>query len=385
MSYTVYTALAVFVSLFSLLSNIFPDTLERWGVARRLIAQEGVQRQRRAPVPIIREAGAAGCSQPSLGNFVSVFGVAGRDVVVVDSQVYGRAASIKGPLTIENSTIGKSTFSAPQSCPLLNAAHLFPYAALSGSSARVVASEIVSGNIGVKEGKDVDEESLSVLEGRGCGVLVPDYGFGSLEGDLKVLVDGVSDLEPTVSVALHRAAPPKLVFKLSSSVAGSSITQVAYIDGGALGQVRLIGMSLPGGPANQKLNPGSTLLVNVFGTGTIELKDLDTSMVTYPHKVLWNFFEAEHVVLDSIDFFGTVLAKGGITVRDSRVVGGVFALGGVEVRGGAVKGPGFDGCMPVKGLAPLKEIQRQKRDLGEEKRVTVTITVTETKWAVPTI
>lgn len=125
----------------------------------------------------------------------------------------------------------------------------------------------------------------------------------------------------------------------SFSYTGSDAVAVFEIDGAALFARN----------GNWSLNPGAaeTVIINVSGTdirnsGGVNFNGFDA---TGSANILWNFYEAENVYLDSSRFTGAVLAPWASIYFGTEINGAVAArsLSG----GGSVRGSGFAWTPPV--------------------------------------
>ncbi|KAI9100383.1 hypothetical protein DFS34DRAFT_648303 [Phlyctochytrium arcticum] len=420
---TLYTTLVVLITSFFVATNLFPQQVERLGLAHDWIRPPRLQRSRRAPIPLLRSTlvdiprtgGDAKCPRPALGRMVSAWHLVGGDIVLgPGSTVTGRVCSLGG-VEVTEASIGRGTFPQPVGCALLVDMRMPVYAVISRRDVSITNSEILNGHVALDSGDpqlaNVDSTTKSQLLSRGCNIIFGGphgsiYDFSRLRKDLEGLIEELADLPPTTRATYYRLAPPKLIVALpdptddsggrksddqklwswaspstffhnlrgkfgsSPSSVGDNAplssgpsTHIVHLDGWIISTIKIFGLTIgtrgsqpttaTGQPAHMDLDPGATLIINIDSPNsgeTVVLDNVDTTMLTFPHKVIWNFYGAAKVRIVGSEIFGTVVAKGDVEIESSRVLGGVYALGKVALsgEGSKINGPLFDGCAPVK-------------------------------------
>ncbi|KAI8817167.1 uncharacterized protein EV422DRAFT_257925 [Fimicolochytrium jonesii] len=383
----VYAVAIAAATVFALAANVFPDALERLGVSKDWIREQPVSRARRAPVRITQPKSTSDCLNPSFGHAASLFHLFVKDTVASEGEsvVHGRLA-VGGAADLTGWSIGASIFPQPQTCAALSQARIYPYALTTGSTLTMSSGSVTNGHIGTNGAPSnttkfqIGDAVQRGLVSRQCGVediADLEFDFSETQKEVEMISKKLFELEQTAWVGLERIAPPKMVIKL-----GGNVTEVAYMDAESLAVSKLVAvLSKP-----VRMTPGTTIIINIFGSPDIHLSGIDTSILTFPNKILWNFPEATNILFEDTDWYGTVLApRAHVVLKSARLLGSLYTSS-LTSTSSTLKPPAFDGCLPLGHLPSKLLLQRKRRAVPAfnaaaqaTTTVTQTVTVTRTK------
>ncbi|KAJ3184428.1 hypothetical protein HDU85_001733 [Gaertneriomyces sp. JEL0708] len=300
--------------------------------------------------------------------------------------IYGRLAAGLSART-NNWSIGRGIFPQPQHCPALSGADVFPYALLS-SEVSITDGEVLNGHIGVVSPPIAGSVSAQVAENlhaRECDVTQVnlndvEFSFEEARKHVEAISKKLASLPPTIRQFLI-SSTRKLFMEL-----GGPEVEVTRLNGAYLQKLTALVVSAE--PV--ELTPGTTIVINVSGEDIL-MNDVDTTILTYPTRVIWNFYEAKNIYFKAGGIYGTILAPyARFKAKDATIFGSLYAR---SFQGVASFQPAaFDGCLPVTDVLPslnfLVQKGRWKRSVEPPQTVTatqtVTQTVTETERCAPT-
>ncbi|KAJ3020866.1 hypothetical protein HKX48_000096 [Thoreauomyces humboldtii] len=206
----------------------------------------------------------------------------------------------------------------------------------------MIRGDIQNGNVGVGATEGILGPSvITKLTKRKCKMQTmeeQELDFDETWGELERISGRMAVLERTVGVQRgDDGAGTTLLLNLR----GDEPTQVLNLDVTQLSGSSLIAIPTSG----QQITPGTTLLINVLGDladSSVLLAGTDTSALTFPGKVIWNFPDARKIRMGDLDWYGTVIApRARIEGSNARILGSLYAL---SFSGDAhVLPPAFDG------------------------------------------